>query len=843
MTYRTLRTLGIDLGTTNSVTAWMDGGVPVVLGNRHGEPATPSAVGVDADGSLLVGSEALNSRDLLPDSVITEVKRLIGRRYADEEVQRLIAARPADAPPVRESADGGVEIRLGAHYLTPVQISAILLRRLRTDAENTAGESFRRAVITVPAYFSEPQYAAVRDAGRLAGLTVARILPEPTAAAHAFGVQRPVSDAQDMCTTLVYDLGGGTFDVSVLITGAGYFDVQRLGGDKALGGSDFDSALDRLLTERLGDRDHAAPGDTGRIRAAAERTKIELSDADASEVILAPLGRNGGAWTGKVTRDDFEELIRPHIEHTLELTRAVVREASMLTDDIDRVLLVGGSTRIPLVRRLLTELFPAQENTEEKVAFAVDPMEAVALGAAVETGLIATLDCPAERCLTTGIPFTASVCPDCATSLLGAATVACPDCHVPAPEGTGQCQVCSHDLSALRAAAPVAARTECPHCGCRENSTTATVCQDCDQDLDAGGLKCPTCQMVNATGLTACSACGSLFHTDQPEQVTAQNLGLALNDGAVAVVFPAGTKYPTDWQHIENLQVPADDATALTFRFVEGPHEKSHARNEFCGQHTHVLDTGSGSTERLSLRVRIDENRTVHLAYRMGGGEEVGAWLRRSAVADRVGREAALLLDEIRTHVAFFGSELTAAERDTFAELTEQLSATVRGEPLGRSLDGFLDEVRDTVETCRDARGLAATASIGARRGQELGLDRLAQELRDAQSAVNAARERMDLPAMRTATETARGLWRQIDTTTWRSMLAAHDAEHGRFPESVRRSVLTAWDDLRAATQRKDYAAQDALHVTLNDLGNRSQAPVPGAREPRDSAQVFPERR
>ncbi|MFH8483956.1 Hsp70 family protein [Streptomyces longisporoflavus] len=835
------RTLGIDLGTTNSVTVWMDGGVPVLLPNRHGEQATVSAVGVDADGSLLVGSEALGVRDQLPGSVITEVKRLIGRRHADDDVQRLLDERPADAPPVRESMDGGVELRLGTHWLTPVQISAILLRRLRTDAENTAGEPFRRAVITVPAYFTEPQYAAVQEAGELAGFTVLRTLPEPTAAAHAFGVERLVQDDDDMCSVLVYDLGGGTFDVSLLITGPGYFEVFGLGGDKALGGADFDSALYRMLTEkRLGDRDLSGTGDAARIRAAAERTKIELSDVPVSEIILAPLGKNGGSWTGKVTRADFEELISADITRTLELTRGVLRETSRTPDDIDKVLLVGGSTRIPLVRRLLCELFG-----EEKVSSGTDPMAAVALGAGIEAGLVSTLACPSGPCLTTEIPLTENACPDCDTSLLGTATIDCPDCHVPAAEGTTSCPACAADLSGLRAAAPVAARAECPHCGCRQNSTSSTVCQDCDQPLDAGGLKCPQCGMVNATGLTACSGCGALFHTDQPEQVTAQNLGLALDDGTVAVVFPAGTTYPTDWRNIEDLQVRRDDATALTFRFVEGPHVKSQARNEFCGQHTHPLgtDIGSGGVERLVLRVKIDGNRTMHLAYRVGEGKEEGARLRRSAVADGIGRDAARLLDEVSTHVAHFGDELTAAEHDVFAELTEQLGTTMRGEPLGRSLDGFLDEARDTVETCRNARSWTANASIGARRGRELGMVRLPGELADAHHALDAARERMNLPAMRTATENARSLWRQIDTVTWRSMLAAHNAEHGRFRESVRRSVLTAWDELRAATSRGDYAAQDALHVKLNDLAGHSQAPAPTARKHRDSAQVFPERR
>ncbi|MGW3715609.1 Hsp70 family protein [Streptomyces sp. NPDC005133] len=831
------RTLGIDLGTTNSVTAWLHGGVPTVLPNRHGELSTPSAVGADAHGTLLVGREALNSRGQLPGSVNTEVKRLIGRRWDEEEVQALIRKRPVDAPPVRAGADGSVEIRLGEHYLTPVQVSAILLRRLKRDAESAAGEPFPRAVITVPAYFSEPQIAAVREAGRLAGFVVTRVLPEPTAAAHAFGVQRDISPDNPVCMALVYDLGGGTFDVSLLTTGPGYLDVVRLGGDKSLGGSDFDTVLDRHLSTRLGDRDHSAPGDASRIRAAAERTKVELSSVSDAEVVLAPLGHNGGSWSGQVKRADLEELIASDIDRTLAIVDDVLREASALPEDIDRVLLVGGSTHIPLVHRLLAGKFGP-----EKVSGDIDPMLAVALGAAVESGLLSHLSCPSERCLKTEIPLSETSCPDCSAPLLGGPTVDCPRCHVPAAEWTAACPVCAHDLSGLRAEAPVAARAVCPHCDCRQNSTSATVCQDCDEPLDVGGLKCPECAMVNATGLTACSACGTSFNTDLPEQVTAQALGLALTDGTVAVLFPAATRYPTPWRSIETLQVRPDGAAEVTFRVVEGPHLRSAERNEFCGQFTHQIDDGVQGAAELALRVRLDDDRTIHLAYRLSGGEERGARLRRTPIADKLGREAAGLLTEIRTHMATFPDELKPAERAAFDQALEQLSAIGRGEPIGQSLDGFVEHVRDTFETCREARSAAATAYIGARKGNGLLPHRLIDELADARSAVHSARERMDLPAMRTASDTVFRLWRGIDAAVRTSILTIYDAELDRFPETVRQDILAARDDLHAAAERGDHRAQDALHVRLNELSRRTGAPT-GTPVSRATGPTLPERR
>lgn len=452
------RILGIDLGTTNSVTAWLHDGVPVVLPNRHGDRTTPSALGIGSDGALLVGQEALGWRAGDPGSVITEVKRLIGRRWDDELVQRALSTRPDDAPPVRKSSDGSVEIRLGKHYLSPVQISAILLRRLRTDAESAAGVPFRRTVITVPAYFAEPQTDAVREAGRLAGFHVARTLAEPTAAAHAFGVMPDGNGTTDYSTVLVFDLGGGTFDVSLLTIGPGHFSVDELGGNNLLGGTDFDALLDRHLREQLDGRDHSGEGDAFRIRAAAEHAKIELSSRDVSEVTLAPLGRQGGAWSGAVPRTVFEELLSGHRRQLRETVEAVLKEGETLPEDIQHLLLVGGSTHVPAVRRDLEDLFG-----EGAVSHTVDPMMAVAHGAAVEADLLGTLDCPAETCTIEGIPVTADACPSCATPLLGTATVDCPVCHVPAPELTATCPVCATDLSGLRSAAPTATRTECRH--------------------------------------------------------------------------------------------------------------------------------------------------------------------------------------------------------------------------------------------------------------------------------------------------------------------------------------------------------------------------------------------
>ncbi|MEU3605993.1 Hsp70 family protein [Streptomyces sp. NPDC035033] len=831
------RTLGINLGTTNSVTAWMRDGVPVVLRNRDGGRATPSAVGVDLSGGLLVGQEALNWRSGDPGSVITEVKRLIGRRWDDALVQEALKTRPEDAPPVRESPDGTVEIRLGAHWLSPVQVSAVLLRRLRQDAEDAAGVPFRRAVITVPAYFAEPQFAAVREAGRLAGFHVARILQEPTAAAHAFGVRPGEDGIKDYASVLVFDLGGGTFDVSLLTLGPGHFEVAALGGDNLLGGADFDALLDGHLRNLIGGRDHDGDGDASRIRAAAERAKIELSSRETSEVVLAPLGRQGGSWSGAVRRGDFEELLTGHLHRMREAVEAVLTGYSTMPEDIQRVLLVGGSTFVPAVRRALQDLFG-----EETVSDAVDPMTAVAHGAAVEAGLLDTLGCPSENCTVEGIPVDSDACPACATPLLGTPTVDCPGCHVPAPELASACPVCTADLSGLRATAPAAVPVVCPGCDRDDNPAGATVCGDCDTPLDSGGLKCPGCSMVNAAGLSACSNCGGDFGTAPARQVTAQDIGVELEDGSVKVVFSGGTPYPTDWKNVDGLVIRGDDSAYVRFSFWEGRHLRSAQRNEFCGGHVHHSAEELRGDLPLTLQARIDTDRTIDLRYRIGAEEWSKAELRRSPVSAAVGRKAAALQSRYTDFFSHWARELTHAERDALTEVGNDLAALARGEGVSRSLDGFLDSARDTLELCLRARDAQALTGNLARGGRGLLPEERLAELRKVAEDVKDARRSMNTTEMRTAAERAEDLLTRIDPTIRTAVSAICLAEQGSFPATLRAEVIAARDALRSAVADGGRDARDAQLVRLGRLWEQGRSQFAEEGGSSASAIVLPSR-
>jgi Fe-S protein assembly chaperone HscA len=361
------KVVGIDLGTTNSLVAYVSGGTPHVIRDKAGDALVPSIVSLSKEGTIYVGREA--QRRLLTDAARTvySVKRFMGRGFEDvrDEARRLPFG-------VEGERGGVVRIRLGERDFTPPEISAFILRELKHRAEAffaARGEvdaDVDRAVITVPAYFNDAQRTATRDAGRIAGLEVLRIINEPTAASLAYGLDR-----RDAGVIAVYDFGGGTFDISILRVEDGVFQVLATNGDTHLGGDDIDALLVEQLLGAMGGS--PALETVQEIRRDAIQAKWDLSERDE-------------AWMRgrRLTRDAFEELIRPVVDRTLAPCRQALADAGLMASQIDEVVLVGGSTRIPLVRRLVGELFGRQPHTE------LNPEEVVALGAAVQADILVT---------------------------------------------------------------------------------------------------------------------------------------------------------------------------------------------------------------------------------------------------------------------------------------------------------------------------------------------------------------------------------------------------------------------------------------------------------------------
>jgi Fe-S protein assembly chaperone HscA len=367
------RIIGIDLGTTNSLVAYMDGKTPKVIPGRTGRAIVPSVVAI-TDNGLIVGDAAKEHLVRNPTRTIYSVKRFMGKALAD--VQQELPYFP-----YRLHEQGGViRIQIGDKTYSPPQISAMILKELKLRAEAYLGEAITKAVITVPAYFNDSQRQATKDAGMIAGLEVLRIINEPTAASLAYGLQQ-----RKQGLIAVYDLGGGTFDISILKLKEGIFEVLSTTGDTHLGGDDIDRAVaDFLLKEiqaeygiTLSDHPDAMQG----LRLEAERAKIRLSD-DLKTTVALDLPNGKGTFRRELTRDHLESLALPWIERTLAPCRLALKDAGLTAADIDEVVLVGGATRMPLLRQRVQELFAKRPHCE------LDPDEVVALGAAVQADIL-----------------------------------------------------------------------------------------------------------------------------------------------------------------------------------------------------------------------------------------------------------------------------------------------------------------------------------------------------------------------------------------------------------------------------------------------------------------------
>jgi molecular chaperone DnaK len=379
------KVIGIDLGTTNSCVAVMEGGKPKVIENSEGARTTPSVVAFTKDGERLVGQPAKRQAVTNPDNTIFAVKRLIGRRFDDPVTKKDTELVPYK---IVKGGNGDAWVNAGGKDYSPSQISAFVLQKMKETAEAYLGETVAQAVITVPAYFNDAQRQATKDAGQIAGLEVLRIINEPTAAALAYGL-----DKEDGKTIAVYDLGGGTFDVSVLEIGDGVFEVKSTNGDTFLGGEDFDARI----VNHLADKFKAKEGidlrtdrlALQRLKEAAEKAKIELSSAQTTEInqpfITARM--EGGATTPlhlveTISRADLEKLVEDLIERTIEPCKKALKDAGIDAKDIADVVLVGGMTRMPRVRERVKEFFGREPHN------GVNPDEVVAMGAAIQAGVL-----------------------------------------------------------------------------------------------------------------------------------------------------------------------------------------------------------------------------------------------------------------------------------------------------------------------------------------------------------------------------------------------------------------------------------------------------------------------
>ena len=380
--------LGIDLGTTNSAMAVVINGEPQIIENKEGARTTPSIVAISKAGERVVGVLAKRQAITNHENTIFSVKRLIGRKFSDAEVQRDKKNLPYE---IRESADGGVDVKMGdlpggqaGKWLNPAEISAMILQKLKADAEAKLGETITEAIITCPAYFDDSQRKATKIAGEIAGFNVKRVINEPTAAALAYGLNKKKDEK-----IIVYDFGGGTFDISILDVGADTIEVKATGGDTHLGGDDFDQKLMDWIVEQFKkeqgidlSRDNLA---LQRIKEASEKAKIELSSSMETEINL-PFITSGADGPKhllyKLSRSQFEQMVGDYISKSIELVKKTLQEAGLEASQINEIVMVGGQTRMPKIIAEVKALFGKEPNKE------VNPDEVVAIGAAVQGGIM-----------------------------------------------------------------------------------------------------------------------------------------------------------------------------------------------------------------------------------------------------------------------------------------------------------------------------------------------------------------------------------------------------------------------------------------------------------------------
>ena len=379
--------IGIDLGTTNSCVAVLDGGDARVIENSEGDRTTPSIIAYAEDGEILVGQNAKRQAVTNPNNTLFAVKRLIGRKFKDDVVQKDIKMVPYE---IVEATNGDAWIKAKSEKLAPPQVSAEVLKKMKKTAEEYLGESVSEAVITVPAYFNDSQRQATKDAGRIAGLDVKRIINEPTAAALAYGLDKKRGDAR----IAVYDLGGGTFDISIIeiaeIDGEHQFEVLSTNGDTFLGGEDFDLTVIEYLADEFKKENgidlHNDPLALQRLKEAAEKAKIELSNSQQTEINLPYITAD---QTGpkhlvlKLSRAKLESLVEHLVDKTLRPCRTALQDAGLNVGEIDDVILVGGQTRMPLVQKKAKDFFNQEARKD------VNPDEAVAIGAAIQAAVLA----------------------------------------------------------------------------------------------------------------------------------------------------------------------------------------------------------------------------------------------------------------------------------------------------------------------------------------------------------------------------------------------------------------------------------------------------------------------
>jgi molecular chaperone DnaK (HSP70) len=721
------RILGIDLGTTNSVAAYMTKGVATPVGFTANDQIFPSVVSIERSGKFEVGTKAKNSQR----SKIYSAKRFIGRRFADNEVQQALATM--DLPyEVTEGADGDVRLSVDGREFSPIEIGALVLRKIKEAAEAQQGE-FPRAIITVPAYFRESQVAATREAGRLAGFHVVQIINEPTAAALAFGVAN-AADAEGKII-VIYDFGGGTFDVSLLMPVAGSYTVLDVGGDAFLGGDNIDNKMMRRVHEAtLKEQgiDIFAGSDAAKakanLKAKVEEAKIGLSTSFEEAIDVPAL--NGANVYYTFRRDDLEQMIAPLVEQSIDITLQTLNNKGFSPSDVEMVVLVGGTTQIPLIRRRLAETFG-----EQKLQTNINPMLCVAEGAAVLSAVIQTIDC--VSCMTSN-DIESTKCGKCGASLLGSGN----------PIG---------DMMGDRLSTPL------------------PIAKNFEK---ASGLKCMECGNVCPPGAKVCPKCNANLAVKETIDITAHPIGIELVDGSFAKIIDAGTHFPMNENRAETFRTAMDNQPRLEVNVFEGS-KNTAAENEFLGSIDIPLLTSYPKGTPIEVALKLDRSRTTEVSVRVGGRNEAPHIFRlqRSVLSPEIKDGIIATRQEIFAFLDRWKDETVPAEQIALKEHIGTLDGFLSSNAaVGKSKQDIETQVKagkDLLEICTSARGTCAALSNAIHGLQGIVPQDQLHTLQEIHDELMQARTHGRWEALPPIVEHADGVIENVGS--WRAMLLAEN--------------------------------------------------------------------
>jgi molecular chaperone DnaK (HSP70) len=794
-----IRSIGIDLGTTNTVAAMMKKGVPREIQNQKGKYSTPSVVALSKNHELLVGEDAKSK-----NSFVASFKRDMGtdKKYSFNDMS-----------------------------YSPLELSSIILHHVKSYVEEILHEPVLRAVITVPAWFSEKAIFETREAGRMAGFFVTRTYTEPMAAALAYGFDLEDPDPK---TILVYDLGGGTFDISVLMVTPGTFSALDHEGDVYLGGDDFDMLIMKHVREQVRiNKGKNIPEDLQNpFKNACEQVKIDLSARERAEINL-PAFSAGLNIEMDIMREQFEKMLYPWIsgtssgekKSTMTHTREAIVKSNLSADTIDNILLVGGSTYIPLVRRIL-----GQEFGDAKILKSVNPMLCVAHGAAIETALVSEINCP--KCHHKN-NIDKLQCDKCKTTLIGEDRITCPKCFLPSPVTKDTCWKCGHSLRKKAQEGKIATPVKrCPEG--HENVITSDKCAVCGYTWETGGINCPNCGHSNKAGgavkdgNSICEKCGEILNIQS--NVTAKSKGIKLIDSTFSCIVPKGTVYPMEEPMSQVYKTPDNDIRELLITSCEGQSTLAE-ENDWVGNLILDLPSGLPKGTEVEISISADDDSVQLVSAKLVNQPTIGvmARIRRSTANLSDLKEIEEMLREYVRVRGELNDTMPSDQKSKFLEVLEELERIKQAQDT-EAFRNRKTEFQRQIDNMKKLKYVSLIVNYAEAAVSHYKEYLTYDDQEKIRSLIRETKSAVDQGNVTDADTKAHKLEDFLDSNGILVLImnATGIANHPKVPRDLSNEIYTALDALKSAIQSGNKSSAQNKANELEQLINRARVQIPG---------------